>query len=179
MDHAYTTRDHYSKASGTMQEKKLGLLGAGREGGALNRSADNISNQSDNEDLQNGAGGRVNATMPFADVENDEEGIDPSYFYEGSPNKAGLQSRRQMMNAANFSRKSINCIEDGGRSANTFIDSNHSELDTLKAMRMQNLTSIVNNPKRDTFLDKLGSAVKNKIDSKRNIHKKGYNNHQQ
>jgi len=73
----------------------------------------------------------------------------------------------------------MNCIEDGGRSTNTFVESNYSELDTLKAMRMQNLTSIVNNPKRDTFLDKLGSAVKNKIDSKRNIHKKGYHNHRQ
>lgn len=73
----------------------------------------------------------------------------------------------------------MNCIEDGGRSTNTFADGNQSELDTLKAMRMQNLTSIVNNPKRDTFLDKLGSAVKNKIDSKRNINKKGYHNQRQ
>ena len=32
---------------------------------------------------------------------------------------------------------------------------------------MQNLTSLVNNPRRDTFLDKLGSAVKNKIDGNR------------
>ena len=90
MDHARTSRDHYGKASGKMQEKKLGLLAGGREGGALNRSADNISNQSDDDDLHNGARSRANATMPFADEEEDEEAIDASYFYEGSPNKAGL-----------------------------------------------------------------------------------------
>ena len=65
-------------------------------------------------------------------------------------------------------RKSVNAQEIESSRHSKILGNEHSELDEIKQFRMQNLTSLVNNPKRDSFLNKLGSAVKNKIDSKRN-----------
>ena len=80
------------------------------------------------------------------------------------------------MNAMAYGRKSINYADtiNSRPSDMAITDKNNSELDDLKRIKLQNLTSLVNNPKRDTFFSKVGTAVKNKIDNNNKIHSKGY-----
>lgn len=120
--------------------------------------------------------GRANATMPEHGIDQDDEDyIDGNYFFGGNPTKGGIQSRRSTLNSATQARQSLNQVEDLRNSSSTLgHEKQNEDLSDLKQLRMQNLTSLVNQPKRDTLLNKLGAVVKNKIDKKKNIHAKGY-----
>jgi hypothetical protein len=48
-------------------------------------------------------------------------------------------------------------------SNSTFRDTQLSEIDALKTMRIQSLTSIVNKPEKKSLMQKLGVMVKNNV----------------
>ena len=102
-DHCQTARELPSqKKGGDRKKSKFELTEIKAD--MLNRSADNISQGGDDDDL--GGFDRANVTMPEGEIGiyDDDEGFDANLFYGGSPNKAGLQSRRQIMNAQAFGR---------------------------------------------------------------------------
>ena len=51
--------------------------------------------------------------------------------------------------------------------SNQFRDTELSELEALKTMRIQSLTSIVNHPKKDSLISKLGRMMKDNIKKKK------------
>jgi hypothetical protein len=57
-------------------------------------------------------------------------------------------------------------------SAATFRDTELSEIDALKTMRIQSLTSIVNHPEKKTLIEKFENLVKNNTLGKKHMHKK-------
>ena len=56
-------------------------------------------------------------------------------------------------------------------SSSTFRDTQLSEIDALKTMRIQSLTSIVNKPKNKTLMQKLGKIVKNNVQGKKHMNR--------
>ena len=83
-----------------------------------------------------------------------DEEVDSDYFRSNGSHREQLNSSR-MSNASN----------------GTFRDTELSEIDALKTMRIQSLTSIVNYPQKKTLYEKLGKIVKNNVQGKKHMNR--------
>ena len=111
----------------------------------LNKSMDDVDLDDDEEDKQ--------MQSPLCDDEYDDE-IDSGYFEQLNT------SRRQQLN----------------RTSNVSMNSAGSQLTEIdelkqKSLHINSLTSIVNNPKKDSFMKKLKKVVKNNIQGKKHMHR--------
>lgn len=89
-----------------------------------------------------------------------DDDIDSDYF-------AASGSKNELAQGLNSARRSN--ISNG---SSTFRDTELTEVDALKTMRIQSLTSIVNNPEKKSLIKKIESMVKNNTIGKRHMHRK-------
>jgi hypothetical protein len=89
-----------------------------------------------------------------------DDEVDSDYFRSND-------SHREQLNTSRMSN-----VSDG-----TFRDRELSEIDALKTMRIQSLTSIVNYPKKKTLIEKLGRMVKNNVQVKKHMNRSSQKNY--
>ena len=144
-DHAKTSRPHY----GDTPEDSNQILEETGEAKDLNRSMDDVDlgeERKQSEELSYGS--------------EDDDDIDSDYF-------AASRAKNNTSYGLNSARRSN--LSNG---SSTFRDTELTEVDALKTMRIQSLTSIVNNPEKKSLIKKIESMVKNNTIGKKHMHRK-------